>query len=221
MTSINVLICDDQVIVSEGLQLILESDPDIKVVGIASDGAQAIEMLPQVQPNLVLMDLKMPGMNGVQATYAINRDYPDIPVLVLTTFDADEWVFDAIRSGARGYLLKDTPRDRLLEAVKDTVAGKTHIDPSIAGKLLSEVAKPGGSPHVDTQLDVGLSEREKEILRLIAHGLGNSDIAARLFLSEGTVRNYVSSIFGKLDVSDRTQAAVKALRYGLADLDDL
>lgn len=215
---IRVLICDDQAIVCEGLQLILETDAEIDVVGIASDGAEALEMLPRLKPDIVLMDLKMPGMNGVQATYSIRRDYPDIPVLVLTTFDADEWVFDAIRSGASGYLLKDTPRDRLLIAVKETVAGRTHVDPAVAGKLLSRLAQPTAPTlPTDNALIKDLSDREREILRLIAQGITNAEIAKRLFLSEGTVRNYVSSIFAKLDVADRTQAAVLALRYGLAD----
>jgi DNA-binding NarL/FixJ family response regulator len=198
---IRVLICDDQSIVSEGLQLILETDPDIEVVGIAADGAEAVEKVGTLAPDIVLMDLKMPGMNAV---------------LVLTTFDADEWVFDAVRSGAAGYLLKDTPRDRLLLAVKETVGGKTHVDPSVAGKLLSQINQP--TPPKPSPLADDLSEREREILRLIANGLSNGDIAERLYLSEGTVRNYVSSIFTKLDVSDRTQAALLALRYGIADL---
>ncbi len=213
---IRVLICDDQMIVSEGLQLILETVPDIEVVGVASDGAEAIEKVEALHPDIVLMDLKMPGMNGIQATRIIRRDYPDVPVLVLTTFDADDWVFDAIRSGASGYLLKDAPRERLLTAVKETVAGKTHIDPSVAGKILSQFNQP--TPTIDSSVDVDLNEREREILRLIAEGLPNATIAERLFLSEGTVRNYVSSIFTKLDVSDRTQAALFALRYGIADL---
>lgn len=214
---IRVLICDDQMIVSEGLQLILETDPDIEVAGVASDGAEALEKIEALNPTIVLMDLKMPGMNGIQATRVIRRDYPHIPVLVLTTFDADDWVFDAIRSGASGYLLKDSPRDRLLTAVKETVQGKTHVDPSIAGKLLDQISQPAARKIAST-MDVDLNDREREILRLIAEGLSNATIAERLYLSEGTVRNYVSSIFTKLDVSDRTQAALFALRYGIADL---
>ncbi len=213
---IRVLICDDQMIVSEGLQLILETDPDIEVVGIAQDGAEAIAKIPVLQPDVVLMDLKMPGMNGIQATQVIRKDYPDIPVLVLTTFDADEWVLDAVRSGASGYLLKDLPRDRLLLAIKETAAGKTHIDPSVAGKLFSHISQP--APITNTSIADDLSSREREILRLIANGNTNADIAEQLFLSEGTVRNYVSSIFAKINVSDRTQAAVLALRHGIADL---
>lgn len=213
--SIRVLLCDDQVIVTDGLQLILETDPELTVVGAASDGAQALEMLPIVKPDIVLMDLKMPIMNGVQATYAIRRDFPTIPVLVLTTFDDDTWVLDAIRSGAAGYLLKDTPRERLVAAVKDTVAGKTHLDPQVAGKLLNQLAQSSASLQPPHALGAALSERERGILALMSRGLNYADIAAQLYLSEGTVRNYASGIFSKLGVTDRTQAVVLALRFGL------
>jgi NarL family two-component system response regulator LiaR len=215
---IRVLICDDQTIVSEGLRVILGTDSEIEVVGIANDGAEALELVPQVEPDIVLMDLKMPVMNGIQATRLIHEQYPNVRVLVLTTYDADEWVFDAIRGGAAGYLLKDTPRDELIAAVKGTVAGKTHVDPSVAGKLFAQVSQ--GAPSLDTSIAESLTERERDVLRLLARGLNNTDIAERLYLSEGTVRNYVSSIFAKLGVSDRTQAAVIALRYGLADLSE-
>ena len=213
---IRVLICDDQTIVSEGLRVILSTDPEIEVIGIANDGAEAVAKVTQLKPDVVLMDLKMPVMNGIQATRLIHEQQPDTRVLVLTTYDADEWVFDAIRSGAAGYLLKDTPRDGLLAAVKGTAAGQTHVDPAVAGKLFTHVSQ-GSQPPPPT-LANALTERERDVLRLLARGLSNTDIAEQLFLSEGTIRNYVSSIFDKLRVSDRTQAAVLALRYGLADL---
>jgi DNA-binding NarL/FixJ family response regulator len=216
---IRVLICDDQVIVCEGLQAILSTARDIEVVGMANDGAQAVDIIPETQPDIVLMDLKMPVMNGVQATRLIRERYPAVRVLVLTTYDADEWVFDAIRVGAAGYLLKDTPRERLIEAIRDTVEGKTHVDPAVAGKLFAQVTAQGAP--TDTSIAKDLSERELEVLGLLARGLTNAEIAKRLYLSEGTVRNYVSSILAKLGVPDRTQAAVLALRYGLADLRDL
>ena len=213
---IKLLICDDQYVVREGLKAILSTDASLQVVGTATDGAEALDLIPKLKPDLVLMDLKMPLMNGVQATRHIHQQYPDIKILVLTTYDADEWIFDAIRSGAAGYLLKDTQREGLITAIKDTVAGKTPVDSAVAGKLFAQVVQ--GAPRPRSALVDLLNEREKEILRLIAEGLSNADIATRLHFSEGTVRNYVSSILDKLEVSDRTQAAVFALRYGLADL---
>jgi len=215
---IRVLICDDQTIVSEGLKVILGTDPEIEVVGIANDGAEALDLVPQVNPNLILMDLKMPVMNGIQSTRQILEKYPEVKILVLTTYDADEWVFDAIRSGAAGYLLKDAPREELLSAIKGTMAGQTHVDPAVAGKLFTHVSRSAAT--VDTSIADSLTERERDVLRLLARGLNNTDIAAQLYLSEGTVRNYVSTLFDKLGVADRTQAAVIALKYGLADLND-
>ena len=212
---IKLLICDDQYVVREGLKAIFETDADLQVVGVAADGIEALELLPKLQPDLVLMDLKMPVMNGVQATRHIRQKYPDVKILVLTTYDADEWVFDAIRSGAAGYLLKDTQREALIAAVKDTMAGQTPVDSAVAGKLFAQVVQ--GTPSPQSSLVDTLTEREKDILRLLGTGLSNADIAARLYFSEGTVRNYISSILDKLGVADRTQAAVLALRSGLVD----
>jgi len=217
---IRVLICDDQWIVCEGLEAILDADDEIEVVGMAYDGAEALDKISEVRPDVVLMDLKMPGMNGIQATQRIRREYPDVKVLVLTTYGADEWVVDAIRSGAAGYLLKGTPRAALVAAVKGTARGSTHVDPAVAGTLFAHVvSRPLSQPRLAIGND--LSEREMDVLRLLARGLTNGQIAARLYLSEGTVRNYVSSILTKLDVEDRTQAAVLALRAGVVDLGDL
>lgn len=210
---IRILICDDQEVVREGLRVILSSTPDLEVVGMAQDGDEALELVSQTTPDLVLMDLKMPGMNGIQATRQIRNHYPQVRVLVLTTYDADEWVFDAIRSGAAGYLLKDTPGEELIAAVKGTVEGKTHVDPAVAGKLFTQVAQNPARP--DTTMAAELSDREREVLRLLARGLTNSDIARQLHLSEGTVRNYVSAVFAKLGVSDRTQAAIYAREKNL------
>ncbi len=213
---IRVLICDDQEIVCEGLQRILDTDGEINVVGTAHNGLEALEMVERLLPDLVLMDLKMSVMNGVVATRKIRERYPEIRVLVLTTYDDDEWLFDAIRSGAAGYLLKDRPREELINAIKGTMAGKAYIDPSVAGKVLSNVAQ--NMPRQQPPVEISLSEREQEVLQLMTQGLSNADIAGRLFLSEGTVRNYTSAIFSKLNVSDRTQAVILALRYGLVDL---
>jgi DNA-binding NarL/FixJ family response regulator len=155
-------------------------------------------------------------MNGVQATQQIRNLHPEVRVLVLTTYDFDEWVFDAVRSGAAGYLLKDTPRQALVEAILGTAAGKSYLDPAIAGKLMGQISH-GTSIPANPSLPNTLSERELEVLRLLARGLNNPEIAHRLYLSEGTVRNYVSTILTKLDVTDRTQAAVMAIRAGLVD----
>jgi DNA-binding NarL/FixJ family response regulator len=216
---IRVLICDDQDVVCEGLRAILEASPELKVIGVAHDGAEAVELVSKSLPDIVLMDLQMPVMNGLQATQAIHQKYSQVKVLVLTTYDADEWIFDAIRSGASGYLLKNTPREALVKAIKDTVAGKTHVDPAVAGKLFARLAM--NTPAPDTALIKNLTEREVNVLRLLARGLSNADIAQRLSLTEGTVRNYVSQVLAKLDVTDRTQAAVIALRHGLVDLNEL
>lgn len=210
---IKVLICDDQILVREGLRAILSTAPSIAVVGEAEDGDEAVSAVARLQPDVVLMDLKMPGVNGVQATRMIRDRYPTTRVLVLTTYDADEWIFDAVRGGAAGYLLKDTTREGLIAAIEGTAAGKSYVDPAVAGKLLSRVAQVAPAPRPVILED--LTDRELDVLQLLARGLTNADIAARLFLSEGTVRNYVSSLLAKLDVADRTQAAVFALRYGL------
>ena len=216
---IKVLICDDQDIVCEGLQRILESDPEISVVGIAHDGLEAVELAAKKMPDLILMDLKMPVMNGILATRKIREQYPTMFVLVLTTYADDEWLFDAIRSGASGYLLKDRPRAELIDAIKGTVAGDAYIDPTVAGKVLANVALV--PPPKSRPARISLSPREAEILELLALGLSNADISRRLFLSEGTVRNYMSALFSKLGVSDRTQAVVVALREGLVDMGKL
>jgi len=220
---IRLLICDDQAIVCEGLRAMLAPVSQIEVVGVANNGVEAIELTRSTHPDLVLMDLKMPKMNGVQATRAIREQFPDVRVLVLTTYDADEWVIDAIRNGASGYLLKDTPQEDLIKAIIETVEGSSHIDPHVAGKVLDHIARESfdpnqnepGSSGSDRSLISRLSEREREVLQLLATGLSNTEIAKSLFLSEGTVKNYMSAIYSKLGVIDRTQAAILALRAGL------
>jgi DNA-binding NarL/FixJ family response regulator len=207
-----VIICDDQEIVRDGLELLLKLENDIEIVGIAGDGAEAVEMAAQKQPDLVMMDLKMPVMNGVDATRQIKAKFPTVKVLVLTTFGSDDWVLDALRAGASGYLLKDAPREQVLNAIRGTVEGKTFIDPAVAGKLLGEIT--GGKKKPAAALTDKLTQRETEVLQLLARGLSNEDIAKKLFLSEGTVRNHISAIVDKLGVSDRTQAAIIAIQHG-------
>ncbi|MGD8475291.1 MAG: response regulator transcription factor [Anaerolineae bacterium] len=214
---IRVLICDDQTVVREGLAAILGTDPEIEIEGLASNGREALELVEEIQPDVVLMDLKMPVMNGVQATQHLSRSHPDVQILVLTTYADDQWVLDAIRAGAAGYLLKDTRRDALLDAVKGTVAGRTYLDPTIAGMLTRQVSSaPDPVPSARSRLE-DFTEREQEVLYLLAQGHSNPEIADRLHLARGTVRNYVSAILQKLGVSDRTQAAVVAVQHGLLE----
>jgi DNA-binding NarL/FixJ family response regulator len=208
-------LCDDQAIVLEGLRAILSAEPGIEVAATARNGLEALAAIPNVRPDLVLMDLKMPQMNGIQATRAIREQYPGLAVLVLTTYDADEWVFDAVRAGANGYLLKDIPQEDLVRAIRDTVAGRSPIDPQVAGKILSRVARQTPAAQPELRVIEQMSEREREILRRLGLGQSNAEIAQALFLSEGTVKNYVSAILQKLGVADRTQAAVIAVRAGL------
>ncbi len=208
-----IVICDDQKIVCEGLQTIISADPELEVVGTAYDGEEVLDLIASTHPDLVLMDLKMPNMNGVLATRKIKEDYSDIYVLVLTTYDDDEWIFDAIRSGAAGYLLKDTPPTELIRSIKGTLEGMSFIDPQVAGKLLSEYADNFGKSQPPSHYT--FTERERDILGLLSNGYSNAEIAKKLFLAEGTVRNYTSVLLKKLGVSDRTQAAILAIRYGL------
>ena len=208
-----ILLCDDQAVIRDGLEMLLNLERDFEVIGAAQDGAEALELAAQKQPDLILMDLKMPIMNGSEATRQIRAKFPHIKILVLTTYDDDEWVFDAIRAGASGYLLKDTSRQKIVEAIRGTMDGKSFVDPAIAGKLLNQVASRQTQPA--SILTDKLTERELDVLRLIAKGINNSEIAIQLHLSEGTVRNHVSAILEKLGVSDRTQAAVIAIQHGL------
>lgn len=216
---IRVFLCDDQIVVTEGLRKILSTDPEIKVLGAAHDGAELLELIKKDTPDLVLVDLKMPVMNGILTTRKLRIDYPDIHVLVLTTYDDDEWIFDALRAGAEGYLLKDLPPEQLIAAIKGTAKGKSYIDPKITSKVINKAASVPKSQKSSDHFD--LSKREMEVLKLIAQGFSNADIAERLFLSEGTVRNYTRSIFSKLGVSTRTQAAVATIKLGLVDLSDI
>jgi len=212
---IKLIICDDQEVVCQGLNAILSTAENLEVVGIGNNGMDALDLIEKKRPDVVLLDLKMPIMNGIHTTKAVKEKYPDTKVLILTTYDADAWLFDAIRNGADGYLLKDTSREDLINAIEEVYEGKTPLDSKVAGKLFQQLSKytlPG-----DTTIGKDLTDREMEILNLLSHGMTNAEIAQTLFLSEGTIRNYVSSILEKLDVEDRTQAAVLALRYGLVE----
>ena len=212
---IRVIICDDQEVVCQGLKAILGTADTLEVIGVSNNGLEALELLENKGADVVLMDLKMPVMNGIHATKEIKEKYPQVKVLVLTTYDADAWLFDAIRNGADGYLLKDTSREMLIQSIEEIVEGKTPVDSKVAGKLFNQLSRhalPG-----DSTIGKDLVEREREILKLISQGMTNAEIAHSLFLSEGTIRNYVSAILEKLGVEDRTQAAVLALRFGLVE----
>jgi DNA-binding NarL/FixJ family response regulator len=212
---VRVLICDDQSIIRHGLAMILKLTSDIEVIGLAENGAEALRLAEQLAPDLVLMDLKLPGMSGVEATRQIRSRHPAMQVLVLTTYDDDQWIFDALRAGACGYLLKDTPPEDLLKAIRGTAEGKTFLDPSVAAKLVAHIAERPAQPA--SAITAKLTEREIDVLRLIASGHPNTAIAERLHLSDGTVRNHVSAIIAKLEVADRTQAALMAAQHGVIE----
>jgi len=209
---IRVLICDDQAVVRDGLEAILSTDDEIEVVGVARHGEEALALAAERQPDVILMDLKMPVMNGVQATERLRARQPAIRVLILTTYADDAWVLDAVRAGASGYLLKDTRRDLLVAAIKGTAAGQTFLDPTIAGKVLAQAVAPAEPARPSAE---ALTERELGVLRLICRGYSNPEIAQQLHLAPGTVRNYVSAILQKVGAEDRTQAAVLAYQRGL------
>lgn len=213
---IHLAICDDQSIVCEGLRAILEPEERFIIDGVAHNGLEAVDLVTAQHPDLILMDLKMPMMDGVEATRIIHEKFPDTKVIILTTFDTDEYVINAIRNGAEGYLLKDLPREELIQSIVDTVNGLHFIDPQVTGKLLQMVANPNLIPSAqDGQLIGRLNPREREILQCLGRGFTNAEIAQALYLTEGTVKNNVSAILSKLGVNDRTQAALLAVKNGL------
>jgi DNA-binding NarL/FixJ family response regulator len=214
---INILLVDDQTLIRQGIKTLLELEPDLRVVGVAGNGREALAAVEQLRPDVVLMDVRMPEMDGVVATRALHKQFPEVGVIILTTFDDDEYVFEGLKAGARGYLLKDVSSDELAAAVRAVAAGKALIQPSIARKVVAEFSRlagaaPGqaGAASRPGGLDEQLTEREREVLRALAAGLSNKEIADRLAITEGTVKNHVSSLLGKLEVRDRTQAVLKA-----------
>ena len=206
--TIRVLVADDHSVVRKGLRTFLSLDSELEIVGEASDGEEAVKMAHQLRPDVVLMDIKMPKMDGIAATGAIRRDLPDTEVIALTSVLEDASVVGAVRAGAIGYLLKDTEADELCRAIKAAAAGQVQLSPQAAARLMREVRTPEESPET-------LSERETDVLRLLAQGYSNKEIAQDLSLSEKTVKTHVSNILGKLNVPSRTQAALYAVRVGL------
>lgn len=206
--TIRVLLVDDHAVVRQGLRMFLGLDPELAIVGEAVNGADALQKAHDLQPDVILMDLMMPVMDGITAIGILRRDLPDIEIIALTSVLEDASVFNAMRAGATGYLLKDTEADELCRAIKAAAAGQVQLSPQAAARLLREVPAPN-SPEQ-------LSERETEVLRLLAQGMANKEIAAALIIGEKTVKTHVSNILGKLGVVSRTQAALYAARIGLA-----
>lgn len=220
-----VLIVDDQALMREGLRTLLDLESTVEVVGTAADGADALVQVQTLRPEVVLMDLRMPVTDGIAATRAIKARYPDVQVLVLTTFDDDESILAALQAGASGYVLKDTPSEQLAHDIQAVRSGESSLSPSVARKLITELvsrdaaASHSGAPAQPTRVDPEgrekLSDRELDVLRLAAEGLSNREIGARLYITEGTVKNHISSVLSKLQLRDRTQAVLYARDQGL------
>jgi NarL family two-component system response regulator LiaR len=218
MTSpIRVLIADDHAILRKGIRALLKTEPDIEVVGETSDGVETVAQAEALRPDVILMDLVMPEMDGIEATRRITADLPGVRILVLTSIAADDKVFPAIKAGALGYLLKDSGPAELVQAIHQVHRGQPSLEPAIALKMLHEISHPLERPLTPDPL----SEREMEVLRLLAQGKSNRDIADQLVITELTVKTHVSNILSKLHVASRTQAALYALKEGLASLDDV
>jgi DNA-binding NarL/FixJ family response regulator len=212
---IRVLVADDQALVRAGFRAILEEQDDLEVVGEAKDGGEAVAIARELRPDVVLMDVRMPGVDGIEATQRLRRDGDTPRVLILTTFDLDEYVYEALKAGASGFLLKDAPRDQLVGAVRTVAAGDALLAPTVVRRLIEDfVGRPAPGARSPAQLDE-LTERELEVLTLIARGLANAEIATRLFVSEATVRTHVTHILAKLGLRDRVQAVVLAYESGL------
>ncbi len=215
MNGLRVIIVDDQELFREGLKTVLSMRSGIVIVGDASDGEEALRLCASTHPDVVLMDIKMPVLDGIATTRRIRAAYPDCKVVALTTFDDDELVFEALRAGAVAYLLKDACSERVVEAIHAAARGETILQPSLVGKVVSEFTRLSArapSPSGGAQL---LSERETDVLRLIARGASNKEIASALSVAEGTVKNHVTSVLAKLKVTDRTQAALRARDLGI------
>jgi DNA-binding NarL/FixJ family response regulator len=214
--TIKVLIADDHVFYRQGIRALLENVPEIEVVGEASNGEDVITQAPELLPNVILMDIKMPGMNGIEATRKITQQQVKIGILVITMFDDDDSVFAAMRAGARGYLLKDADKDEVVRAIMAVEKGEAIFSPAIAQRMIQyfSIASSRSSTQAQPDEFTGLTERELEVLDLIAQGYNNQAIASRLSLSIKTVQNYVSSILTKLQVADRSQAIVRAREAG-------
>ncbi len=213
---IRILICDDHAVVREGLRALLSTEEGMEIVGEAADGEGVVAAYRELQPDVTLLDMVMPIMDGVEAIRIIKDEFPNARILVLTSFAEDEMVFPAIKSGALGYLLKDSSPEELIRAIRNVNRGEASLHPSIARRLIQELSQPNTLPPTPEPL----TERELDVLKLVAKGYPNEAIAEKLVVSERTARGHVSSILSKLHLANRTQAALFALREGLATLDD-
>jgi DNA-binding NarL/FixJ family response regulator len=215
--TIRLLLVDDQALFREGLRILLSVHEDLEIAGEAANGQEAVTMTEELKPDVVLMDLRMPVLDGVEATRRIRQEHGQTAVIVLTTFDDDENVFEALRAGAAGYLLKDVSSEKLVEAIRAAARGESFLQPSVAAKVIAEFTRMSGQPvRPEAQsLVEPLSERELEILAIMATGAPNREIGEQLYIAEGTVKNHVTSILGKLNARDRTQAVVKAQQLGI------
>lgn len=214
---IKVLIVDDHALLREGLIKILSLEDDLKIIGEAGKGEEAIELTRTLKPNVILMDINMPGVNGIEATKVIKKEFPSIGIIALTIHDDEEYIFELVRAGVSGYVLKDIQPERLVSAIRDVAQGKSVIHPNITAKLLGELNRLSERKNRPSSFGE-LTMREIEVLELIAQGMANKDIARVLFISEKTVKNHVTSIFRKLNVEDRTQAALYAVKNKLVNL---
>jgi DNA-binding NarL/FixJ family response regulator len=216
MNPIRILLCDDQALFRDGLRMLLSLYDDLEVVGEAETGDAAVKAALALKPAVVLMDLRMPGMNGIEATRRLRSSCPETRVIVLTTFREDEEIFEALRAGACGYLLKDIPADQLADAIRTADHGGTYLDPGVASRVVEEFSRLSGMPESRNVLDsYQFSVRELDVLRQVSRGRTNKEIAAALHISEGTVKNHLTSVFSRLAVQDRTQAALKARELGI------
>ncbi len=215
MSKVKILLVDDQALFREGLKTLLNSRPEFEVVGEASNGEEAIRLAHQLRPQVILMDLRMPILDGVQATQRIHNLLPECHILVLTTFDDDEDVFEGLRAGAIGYLLKDVSSEKLFEAIRAAARGEYFLQPSITAKVVAEFSRLPRAVPRSPEAEKILSPREIEVLRLVATGISNKEIAERLFITEGTVKNHLSNILSKLNVKDRLQAVIRGRELGL------
>lgn len=217
---IKVMIADDQELIRESLAIVMGANPDMEITGMAADGQQVLEEIAKEKPDVILMDIRMPGMDGVECTRLVKEKYPDISIIVLTTFDDDEYVYGALKHGASGYLLKGISMKELSEAIRTVHSGRAMINPEITDKvvkLFNRMARGNYTIQVDEGQTKGLTKTEWKVIQKIGCGFSNKEVAADLFLSEGTVRNYLSSILAKLDLRDRTQLAIWAVQTGVVE----